>query len=291
MQALLPEDLDRVLVRADRPVRAQAEEDRAHCLGRLDVERRVVVEARPGDVVGDADREPAPRPLFAQFGEHAGDHPRRELLRGQAVAAADDPRHHRPRAVAERLGERRDRVEEEWLADRPGLLRPVEDGDAPHGRGQRLGERLRGERPVQPHLRHANTLATRVERGDGLPGGLAAGSHHHEDAFGFGMPRIVDDPVTATRALGESRHRLLDDEGDAGVEGVDRLARLEVDVRVLRRAANERALRRERPAAMSLDELLGHERAQVVVGEQLDRIQLVRGSEAVEEVHERNPRL
>ena len=42
---------------------------------------------------------------------------------------------------------------------------------------------------------------------------------------------------------------------------------------------------------MSLDELLGHERAQVVVGEQLDRVQLVRGSEPVEEVHERNPRL
>ena len=126
---LVAEDLDRVLVRADRPVRAEAEEDRAHRLGRLDVERRVVVEARPGDVVVDADREPASRPLFRQLGEHAGDHARRELLRRQAVAAADDPRHHRPLAVVERLGQRRDRVEEERLADRAGLLRPVEDGD------------------------------------------------------------------------------------------------------------------------------------------------------------------
>ena len=291
MQALVPEDLDRVLVRADRPVRAEAEEDRAHRLGRLDVERRVVVEARPGDVVLDADREPAPRPLSRQLGEHARNHARRELLRGQAVAAADDPRHHRPLAVAERLGQRRDRVEEERLADRAGLLRPVEDGDVAHGCGQRLGERLRRERPVQPHLRHADTLAARGERRDGLLHRLPARPHHHEHALGLRVPEVVDDVVAAAGALGEERHRVLDGVRDAGVEGVDRLARLEVDVRVLRRAADERPLRRERPAAMRPHELLGHQRAQVVVGEQLDRVQLVRGSEPVEEVHERHPGL
>ena len=124
-----------------------------------------------------------------QLGEHAGDHPRRELLRGQAVAAADDPRHHRPLAVAKRLGERRDRVEEERLADRAGLLRPVEDGDVAHGRGQRLGERLRRERPVQPHLRDADALAPRVERGHGLLDRLPARPHHHEHALGLRVPR------------------------------------------------------------------------------------------------------
>ena len=43
-------------------------------------------------------------------------------------------------------------------------------------------------------------------------------------------------------------------------------------------------------AAVRAHELLGHERPQVVVGEHLDRVQLVRGAEAVEEVHERHPR-
>ena len=38
-------------------------------------------------------------------------------------------------------------------------------------------------------------------------------------------------------------------------------------------------------------ERLRHERPQIVVGERLDRVQLVRGSEAVEEMHERHPRL
>ncbi len=290
MQALVPEDLDRVLVRPDRPVGAEAEEDRSHRLGRLDVERRIVFQARPGDVVVDADREPAPRPLSGKLGEHAHDHSRRELLRGQAVPATDDPGHHRPRAVAERIGERCDRVEEERLADRPRLLRPVEHSDVAHGRRQRVGESLRGERPVEADLHDADALATGVQPVDTLLHRLATGSHHHEDSFGLRVPRVVDDSVAATRALCETCHRLLDDARDTGVEGVDGLARLEVDIRVLRRASNERPFRRERPAAMCLDELLGHESAQVVVREQFNRVQLVRGSEPVEEVHERNPR-
>ena len=230
------------------------------------------------------------RPLSRQLCEHACDHPRRELLRGQAVAAADDPRHHLPPTVAERLGQRRNRVEEERLADRARLLRPIEDGEVSHGRGQRLGERLRRKRTVEAHLGDADALAAGVQPGDRLAHRLPAGSHHHEDAFSLGMPRVVDDPIATAGALGEARHRLLDRVRNAGIEGIDRLARLEVDVRVLRGAADERPLRGERPAAMSLDEFLRHQCAQVVVGEQLDRVQLMRGSEPVEEVHERNPR-
>ena len=158
-----------------------------------------------------------------------------------------------------------------------------------HGRRQRVGERLRGERPVEPHLHHADALIAGVQPGDRLLHGLAAGSHHHDDALCFRVPRVVDDPVAAARALREACHRLLDDVRDTGVERVDRLAGLEVDIRVLCCSSNERPFRRERPAAMSLDELFGHERAQVVVREQVDRVQLVRRSEPVEEVHERNP--
>ena len=201
VQALLgAEDLDRVLVRADGPVRAEAEEDRAHRLGRLDVELCVVGQARAGDVVVDPDREPASRPLGGELGEDAGDHARRELLRREAVAAADDPRHHLALAVRERLGERRDGVEEQRLADRARLLRPVEHGDAAHARRQRLDERLRRERPVQPHLqrrrpaRRARSAQATVSRI-----GLAARAHHDEHALGLGMAGVVDDVVRGGR--------------------------------------------------------------------------------------------
>jgi hypothetical protein len=55
------------------------------------------------------------------------DHGRRELLGGQAVAAADD--------LDRPAGEGQGDVEIERLADRAGLLGPVEDGDLP-GRGR-----------------------------------------------------------------------------------------------------------------------------------------------------------
>jgi hypothetical protein len=105
------------------------------------------------------------------------------------------------------------------------------------------------------------------------------------------MAAVVEEPVAPAGALAQAGHDVLDHAGDARVERVHRLARLEVDVRVLRRAADERALRRQRPSAVRADQLLGHQRAQVVVGEQLDGVELVRGPEAVEEVHERHARL
>ena len=126
---LRAEDLDRVLVRADGSVRAQSEEDRAHRVRWLDIHRRVIREARPGDVVVDADREPASWPRCRKLVEHPGDHAGCELLRRQAVAPADDPWHRRPLAVLVRLGQRRDRVEEERLAQRARLLGAVEHGD------------------------------------------------------------------------------------------------------------------------------------------------------------------
>ena len=52
------EDLDRVLVRPDRAVRADAVEDGPQRLVVLDVEVTVIGQARPAHVVVDADREP-----------------------------------------------------------------------------------------------------------------------------------------------------------------------------------------------------------------------------------------
>jgi hypothetical protein len=42
---------------------------------------------------------------------------------------------------------------------------------------------------------------------------------------------------------------------------------------------------------VSADQLLGYQGSEVLVGEHLDRVQLVRCPETVEEVHERDPGL
>ena len=247
VQVLLrAEDLDRVLVRPDRAVRPESEEDRADRVGRFDVERRVVGQARPRDVVVDADGEPAPRPLARELGEHARDHARRELLRRQAVAAARHPRHD-PLVVLLRLGQRGDDVQEQRLADRARLLRPVQHGDPAHARGQRVEQRSRRERPVQAQLHHPDPLALGGERRDRLADGLRARAHHDDHAVGVGVPAVLDEVHAAAGALPEPGHRVLDHVRDAGVERVHRLARLEVDVGVLRGAADERPLRATAP--------------------------------------------
>ncbi len=150
VQLLLgPEDLDRVLVRADRPVRAEAEEHRAHRVGRLDVQRPVIRQAQAGHVVGDADREPAPRPLARQLGEDPGDHRGGDFLRRKPVPAAGHHGHRRALAVGVGLGQRGDHVQEQRLAVRARLLGAVEHGDPARGRGQRVEQRADRERPEQ----------------------------------------------------------------------------------------------------------------------------------------------
>ena len=90
---VLADDLDRVLVGADRAVRAEAVEHRAHHLVGLGGELRIARQAVVGHVVVDAHREVVLGLGGGQVVEHRLDHRRRELLRGQPVAAAEDLRH------------------------------------------------------------------------------------------------------------------------------------------------------------------------------------------------------
>ena len=208
VQALLgAEDLDRVLVRADRAVGAEAEEHRSHRVGRLDVERVVVREARVGHVVGDADREAPLGSLAGELVEHGGDHPRRELLRRQPVAAADHLRHQLALAIRVGLAQRREHVEEQRLAERSGLLGPVEHGDAARGGRQGRDQLLRRERAVEPDLCHADALAAGLQVAHRLARGLGAGAHQHEHALGLRVAAVVDEPVAAAGPLPELVHR------------------------------------------------------------------------------------
>ena len=161
---LLADDLDRVLVGADRAVGAEAVEHRrrrrrpARCrTTRSHGERRV------RHVVDDADGEVVLRRVLRELVEDRLHHRRRELLRRQPVAAADDARLRceRRRAFGARFGERGDHVQVERIAERARLLRAVQHGDACGRSRQRREERARRERAVQPHLQHADLLAAR----------------------------------------------------------------------------------------------------------------------------------
>ena len=158
----LADDLHRRLVRADGAVRAEAVEQGLDLARRPRVaERRVDREAEVGDVVVDADREVALRLRGEQLVEDRLDHRRRELLGGQAVAAADDARGRRERRVVavHRLGERRDHRLVQRLADGARLLGPVQDGDRADRLRQRGHDLLAGERLEQADGEHPDLLA------------------------------------------------------------------------------------------------------------------------------------
>jgi hypothetical protein len=125
----------------------------------------------------------------ASSSKHSGDHAGGELLRRQAVAAADDV------APADAVGvvQRRHDVEEQRLADRAGLLRAVQHRDAPRGGRQRLHERPRGEGAVDAHLDDPDALPALVEGGHGLRRGLGARAHDDHHPLDLRVPGVVDD--------------------------------------------------------------------------------------------------
>ena len=196
-----------------------------------------------GDVVVDPDREVAERLRCVELGEDRRRHRGRELLRGEAVAAAE---HARREPVL--LHQRRHDVFVERLADRPGILAAVEDGQCLRRLRERGGERGRVERPVEAHLEHADLLAARRQCGDRLFDDAGAGAHHHDHALRVGRARVVERVVTAPGELGEPVEAVGDDLRRRRIERVGGLARLEEDVRVLRGAAHDGMIGAERAA-------------------------------------------
>jgi hypothetical protein len=284
------EDLDGVLVGPDRAVRAQPVEDGPQRLRVLDVEIGVVGQARAADVVGDAQGEPAPRRVECELGEHARRHARRELLGRQPVPPADDPGDAVSLTARAGLGQGGEDVEVERLPVGAGLLGAVEDRHRAHAVRQRLDQLRRREGAVQAHLEHPDPVAAGDEVGHCLAHRLRGGAHDDDDPLGLGVAVVLDDPVRAPGVAGDLVHDVLHDRGRAGVERVHGLARLEVHVGVLRRPPHERVLGRQGAGPVLAHEGLGDHRAEHLVVDELDGVQLVGGPEAVEEVDERDAR-
>lgn len=126
---VVAEDLDAVLGRRDGAVAAKAVEERLQlALARL-VLRRAEYRQRQGeagDVVEDADGEARSRVIQHQLVKHRLHTGRIELLGGEAVATADDPRQAGTLAPADRLGQRRHHIQIERLGMGARLLGAIQ---------------------------------------------------------------------------------------------------------------------------------------------------------------------
>ncbi len=278
------EDLDGVLVGADRAVGTQAEEHRFAARGVRQFEVVVPGERAVGDVVDDADGEAVARAV-REHREHRQCHRRGEFLAGQAVAAADDLR------ALRLVAQRGDHVEAQRFGGGAGLLGAVEHGDAGGARRQRGDERGGVERAVQADLQQADAFAPRGEPVDGAAHGLAGGTHHDDDPVGVGRAVVGERRVVAAGLRREACHRGAHRGRYRIEERLAGFASLEEHVGVLGAAAQLRPVGGQRAAAVCGDRVVVDEQAQVVVGEAADAAHFVRGAEAVEEVHERHPAL
>ena len=150
---------------------------------------------------------------------------------------------------------------------------------------------LDGERTIEVHGEEADLLALLVEVRCDLFCRLADGAHRDDDAVRIGCAVVVKEVMLAARDLCEVCHGILDELRDGIVVAVDRLALLEVDVRVLCRAADDRMIRIQCTAAEGCDRIPVEDLAKVVIVHNFDLLDLVGRAEAVKEVDERHAAL
>ena len=199
------DDLDGVLVGADGAVGPEAVEQAADHAVRLDGELGIVVDAGVRDVVIDPNREVILRPLSEEMVEQAFDHRRREFLRRQPVATADQrgKRHEPAPAVADAFVDRVDAVKVQRLACAARFLGSVEHREGLGGGGKCFDETTHIERAVQSHLQHADLLPARVECVDRFVHRLSARTHQDDDALGVRCAVILVETVRAADERGE----------------------------------------------------------------------------------------
>ena len=119
---------------------------------------------------------------------------------------------------------------------------------------------------------------------------FGAGAHHDDDLLGVGGADVVEQVVLPAGQRGEFVHGVLHDARGLEVVLVDRLATLEVDVRVLGRTADGGPVGRQAAQAVGLDEVVVNHGADGFAGYLVDLLDLVRVAEPVEEVHEGHAR-
>ncbi len=264
------DNLDRVLVRAHRAIRAHAVKHRAHRLGVFGRKVGIVIQAGVRHVVHDADGKVILGALLLHLVEHAPDHGRRKFLRGEAIASADDARHGRREARRYGLGKGRHHVQVERLARAARFLGAVEYGNRLDGGRERFDKALHREGAIQAYLEHAQLFAARVQILDSLLRDLAARAHNDDHTVGVRRADVVEQVILPPDDLGKLVHRFLDNARRGEIERIHCLARLKVHVGVLRGAANAGTIRRERASAMRLHQAVVNHRADVVLAQLLD---------------------
>lgn len=150
---------------------------------------------------------------------------------------------------------------------------------------------LGAEGTVEVDIDQTDLLAFRGQIVDGFLSGLGDRAHGDDNAVGLGMAVVVEEPVFAAGYARDLVHIFLDDGGNGVIVAVRGLAVLEEHVGILGHAAVYGSVGVESAVAEGCESLLVDERGQGLGVDLFDFLDLMGGSETVEEVDERNAAL
>ncbi len=279
---MVSDDLDGVLVRADGAVRTESVE-LALSGARLDDGNLTLDRERlEGDIVDDADGEAVLRLFGLEIIEDGHDLSRSGVLGRKTIAASDYER-----ALLLALEEGLD-IEVERLSERTGLLCAVEHRNPLDALRKNLEEVLLGEWTIEVDGDDTIVAALLGEVVDGLLGSFGNGTHGYDDVLRILGTVICEWTILPSGELADFAHVTGNDVRNGIISLVPGLDSLEINVAVLGCSAGYRSVRIERPLAEILETLLADHSAECILVERFDLLDLMRGSETVEEMKEWN---
>jgi len=285
---LVTNDLDRVLVGTNGTIRTKTKEDRLDDILWQNLKGRVVINAEIGDIVHDANSKSFLGLILGKFVKDTLDHCRGEILGRKAIPSATEQGHLLAgrSAIQNTSCQGINNILEERFANGTRFLGAVEHCDFLDGRGDDAQEVFDREGAIEAHNHHTHFFAVSVEVFGDFCGSFRAGAHNHDHTVRVRCAMIFHDLVFATGKVSKAFHFFFHDPNALVIIAVDRLASLEVHVGILGSTADHGRVRSQGAFSMRDDHVFINEGAQIVVGEAFDFINLVRGAEAIKEVHE-----
>ena len=282
---MVADDLDGVLVCTDGTVAAETPELALNGTFRCGGGSFDLFKGQTGDIIDYADGELTLHIVLLKLVVDSKYACGRRILRAETVAAADDL------DVLAGICNCGDNIEVQRLALCAGLLGAVENGYLLDCLGQSCKQLVCSPGTVQSYLDKTDLLALGGEVIYNFLCNIADRAHSNDNTVSIGSAVVVEQLIVRTELFVYLAHVLLDYLGDGFVILVGSLTVLEEDISVLVRAAHGGMLGVKCSVTEGLDGVHVAHFLKIFVIPNGDLLDLVRGTEAVEEVYKRNSAL
>ena len=281
---MVADDLDGVLVGTNRTVATNTPElalDGSFGCGIGSI--RIFGQRQVGNIIHNTDRKLMARLILLELFKDSECGRRRRIFRTKTITATDNGE-----IAFSGFIQCRNDILIQRLTDRTRLLGTIHDGNLLDRLRENVNKMLYRERTIQANLHKTDLLAMRIEVVDNLFQGIAERTHADDDAIGIRCTVVVKEAVIRAKLCVDLIHIAFNDCRELVIHGVACLTVLEEDVTVLVRTARMRMLRIQGMVAECLDGIhIAHLR-EVIIIPNGNFLNLMRGTEAVKEIEERN---